>query len=93
MLRGVTEACYIDRARALSMACQGSGVILTGSRVRHAGLFATPVFVAGLLSAACVSDVVRVEPGTPGIVLAERRLDHDWIETAEVIAPCVLTCR
>lgn len=91
-LLGGTEGCYVDRARALSTACHGSGVILAGSRGPGRGSGATPVFVAGFLNAACMSDVVRVEPGPPGVLLAERRLDHDWIETAEVVAPCVLTC-
>lgn len=91
-LPDAAAASHVERARALAAASCGSGLILAGDRGPGRGSGAIPVYVAGVLNVACATEVVFVSPGPPGVLLVERALDGGWRETAEIVAPCVLTC-
>lgn len=89
---GDPTAAHYDRALTLAAACEGSGVVFAGSRGPGHGSSAVPVYVSGVLHAACVTEVVSVTPGPPGVLLVERELDDGWRETAEIVTPCMLAC-
>jgi len=89
---GDPKAAHYDRAVALAAACEGSGVVFAGSRGPGHGSGAVPVYVAGVLHAACATEVVSVAPGPPGVLLVERDLDDGRRESAEIVTPCVLAC-
>lgn len=92
LLPGDPAAAHHERALALAAASHGSGVVFAGSRGPGHGSGAVPVYVAGVLRAACVTEVVSVAPGPPGVLLVERTLDGCWRETVEIVTPCVLSC-
>lgn len=89
---GDAAALPHDRARVLAEAAACSGVIFAGASGPGHGSGAVPVYVAGILHAACATEVMAVSSGPPGVLLVERLLDDGWSETAEIMTPCVLAC-
>lgn len=97
---GVREVVRIDgpvdaepwqRAAALAAAVRDCGAVLAGSWSPRFGSGSVPAFVAHELAAAAALGVVELVPGSPGAVVADRKLDGGRRERLGLSAPCVLS--